>query len=203
MRSLLSLVASTLLLSVFGPMLHGDDPPPINPFEAPSETRAESLPGVIELSDGSLHPGKLSLTRDARLRIFETKAQRQREIPLSAVRRIDCAIAREWLEKEWRFKESGSDQKVFTGRSYPAREYVHTITLNDGRTIRGDLSAVVYLQGESPTAERYLLHKRDKGPLGTDLRALLYVRALVLGEKAFAEAKEKAARNDPKNPPKQ
>ena len=47
------------------------------------------------------------------------------------------------------------------------------ITLHDGRTIRGPLSGIVYVRAEGQEEpERFLLHKRDKGPIGVDLKAL-------------------------------
>ena len=108
--------------------------------------RDDAVPGYIELSDGSIHPGMIYLTRDKRLQIYDEEMQRQREVPLQAVKQIDCTVKKEWMEKEWKFKETTSDEKLYTGRSYPAREYLHTITLNDGRTITGPLSAIVYVQ---------------------------------------------------------
>ena len=105
------------------------EPPAINPFgKAPSE-REDAVPGYVELSDGSIHPGMIYLTRDKRLQIYDEQLQRQREVPLQAVKQIECSVKREWMEREWRFKETTSDEKVYTGRSYPAREYLHTITL--------------------------------------------------------------------------
>ena len=44
-----------------------------------------------------------------------------------------------------------------------------------------------------PEPERYLLHKRDKGDPGTDLKSLVYVRSIQLGAKALEEGKRKAA----------
>ena len=41
---------------------------------------------------------------------------------------------------------------------------------------------------------RFLLHKRDKGEPGTDLKSLVYVRSIQLGDKALEEAKSRAAR---------
>lgn len=48
----------------------------------------------------------------------------------------------------------------------------------------------------SPDAEprRVLLHKRDKGEIGTDLKSLVYVKLVKLGKEAYEEGKEKAAR---------
>jgi hypothetical protein len=172
-----------------------DTPPTIRPFGPRKVTRSDAIPGYVELSDGTVYPGHLYLTRDARLKIFDATAERQREIPLRVVRKIQCKAEREWLEKEWRFKENASDEKIFTGRSYPARECVHTITLQDGRKIVGPLSAIVYVarkEGAKPT--RLLLHKRQKGPVGTQLKSLVYVRTIALGEAAFAEGQRRSRR---------
>ncbi len=172
-----------------------DDPPAIDPFGPRTGGREDAIPGYLELSDGSVHPGRLYLTRETKLKIYDGAKKSFREIPLDAVSRIDCAVEKEWTEKEWRFKENASDEKVYTGRSYPAREYSHTITLGDGRTIRGPLSAIVYVEpAAGGEAERYLLHQRDKGEPGTDLKALLYVRKVRLGEKALEEGKKKAGK---------
>lgn len=191
-KSVPLLVAGLLLL---GTVTAGaDEPPAINPFGSRPQGREDAVPGYLELSDGSIHAGRLYLTRDARLRIFYEAQQRFREVPLQAIRQIDCFVQKEWLEKEWRFKENANDQKVYTGRSYPAREYVHTITLHDGRTIRGPLSGIVYVEAEpGAEPERYLLHKRDKGEPDETLGSLLYVRSIHLGDKALDEGRQKAA----------
>jgi len=183
--------------------LQAGEPPALNPFGPRASTRDDAIPGYIEMSDGTVHPGQLYLTRDARLKIFDTKQDRQRDVPLSAIERIDCAIEKEWNEKEWRFKENANEEKVFTGRSYPVREYVHTLTLPDGRTIHGSLSAIVYVEREPGSEpERFLLHKRDKGPVGSGLKELCYVRRICLGEKALEEGKAKAGKI-PANKPTQ
>ncbi|MFO0908013.1 MAG: hypothetical protein U0794_06590 [Isosphaeraceae bacterium] len=176
-----------------------DDPPELNPFGAAPVTRADALPGYLELSDGRVHPGRLFLTREARLRIFDEQQARFREVPLRVVKSVSCQVAKEWVEREWRFKENANDQKVYTGRSYPAREYTHVITIDDGQTIRGPLDAIVYVQpepakeGSQPApVERFLLHKRDKGPVGTGLKEMTYVRSIKFGDEALAEGQARA-----------
>jgi hypothetical protein len=195
------------------------EPPAINPFGSPPIVREDALPGYLRLSNGEIHAGLLFLARDKRFHLFDETLQRQREIPLAAVKRIECRVKKEWLEKEYRFKELTSDEKVYTGRSYPAREYEHVLTLHDGGTISGGLAEIVYLQprpegpragsgvtGGTETAplppqiaaplvatdepRRFLLHKRQKGELGTTLDSLVYVRLIKLGEDAYAEAQK-------------
>ncbi len=181
------------------------EPPPINPFGPAPAVREDAMPGYIELSDGTVHPGQIYLTRDKRLKIFDEKLKRQREVPLRAVRQIDCRVTKQWIQKEWKFKELASDEKMFTGRTYPAREYLHTITLHDGRTIGGPLSGIVYVRPQVYTPggsgtyrrgvepQRYLLNKRGKGEIGKELESLLYVRLIKLGDEALIEGKKKAA----------
>jgi hypothetical protein len=177
-----------------------DEPPAINPFgQTSSSEREDAVPGRLELSNGSARTGLIYLTRDKRLQIYDEALQRQREVPLQAIKQIDCSVKKEWLEREWKFKETTSDEKMYTGRHYPSREYIHTITLKNGRTITGGLSAIVYLQPQTHEAassgdqqaeqepERFLLNKRNKGEVGQDLKALVYVKRIKLGKAAMEE----------------
>jgi len=188
-------------LTIFSILLAAE-PPAVNPFRSAPAERADAVPGCVELSDGSFHPGMIYLTRDKRLMIYDEKLERQREVPLSAVRQIECKVQKEWMEKEWKFKEAASDEKMYTGRSYPAREYLHTLTLGDGRTITGPLSAIVYVQPprrdpastvERGPPEQFLLNKRDKGEIGKDLKSLVYVRQIRLGQEALPEGMKKSS----------
>jgi hypothetical protein len=159
------------------------DPPALNPFGASAKAghRPDAIRGAVVLSDGSRHGGQVHLTRDARLRVYDATTKRVREVPLSAVRRVECRVTKEWLEPEWRFEANASDRKVFTGRSYPARTYAHTITLKDGRSISGPLSAIVYVKTEGDAeARRFLLHDRDKGDVGKGLKDLIFVKTIEL-----------------------
>ena len=179
---------------LLGSSTHSQQPPAINPFGQRREVREDAIPGYAELSDETVYPGRLYLTRDARLRILDDQTQRRHEVPLSAVQRIECGVQREWMEKEWRFREAANDEKVYTGRAYPARQYVHRITLRDGRTLQGALSAIVYVQdSDTEQTKRLLLHKRQKGPIETRLKSLVFVRTIELGEEAFEKGKQLAA----------
>ncbi|MGD0655359.1 MAG: hypothetical protein ABSA16_13535 [Thermoguttaceae bacterium] len=206
MTKILSLVAISVGMMLGNMWIAcAQEPPTINPFGSTTTQREDAVPGYLELSDGSIHPGQIYLTRDKRLKIADEQLQRQREIPLSAVKQIDCTIKKQWMEKEWKFKETTNDEKMYTGRSYPVREYEHAITLHDGRKISGGLSAIVYLRpAENNPAksdasrseskvEQYILNKRNKGEIGEDLQSLVYVKSIKLGKEAFEEGKQKAA----------
>lgn len=188
----------------------GAEPPALNPFKvgggsAPgTQDREDAIPGYIEMSNGSIHYGRIFLTRDKRLQVNDEEMQREREIPLQPVEKIESKVIWESMEKEWRFKELASDEKLYTGRSYPARKCSYTVTLKSGKTISGALSGIVFLipgdygpgkGGETPKArepERYLIHKRDKGEIGQTLATLLYVKTIKLGEEAFEEGRRRA-----------
>ncbi len=186
-----------------------EEPPAINPFGPRTDVREDALPGYVEFSDGKVIFGTIHLTRDARLKIKDEKIARQREIPLRAVKQINCIVKKEWMEKDWRFKELALDEKMYTGKQYPSREYLHEITLRDGRKLKGPLSALVYVQpgdakgdakaAQSPEAkipeQRCMLHKRDKGKAGTELKELVYVKLIKLGEDALEEGRRKAKRD--------
>ena len=179
----------------------GEEPQALNPFDDKPATLKGAVLGYVELSDGSIRPGWVYLTRDKRLQLVDDKTQQQHEVPLSAVKQIDCAVKKEWMEKEWRFKEATSNEKLYTGRAYPAREYTHTITFQNGRKVVGGLSGIVYLQpleytpGATLTErgrlalERYILNKRVKGEMGADLKSLVYVKRIKLGKDAYEEAR--------------
>jgi hypothetical protein len=197
-------LCSLFLLAFASPAALAAEPPAINPFKQAPALREDAQPGCLELSDGIVLVGQIYLTRDKRLMIYDEKKERQREVPLRAIKQIECRVKKEWMEKEWKFNELTQDEKLYTGRQYPAREYVHTITLTNGRTITGPLSAIVYIQplvstsGKIPV-EHFLLHKRDKGNPGQKLKDLLYVKRIKLGKEAMEEGNKKKMENQNKN----
>lgn len=220
---LISIPISICLAMVFFHPANSEDPPALNPFHPPTDQSTEGektksdvptlknrlerkdiYPGYVEISDGTVYPGMIYLTRDKRLEIYDNAIKQQREIPLRVVDSVECRVLKEWMEKEWRFKELASNEKYYTGRTYPARWYMHQIRLHDDRTITGILSGIVYVQplhedegpevGHLPEREpkRFLLHKRDKGEIGEKLESLHYVRWIKLGEEALEEGRKRA-----------
>jgi len=193
-------------------LLAAAEPPAINPFGPAPTQREDAVPGYVELSNGEIYPGDVYLTRDVRLKIYDREMQREREVPLRVVKRIECGVVREWIEKEWKFKELASNEKMYTGRTYPAREYLHRITLGDGRQIIGPLAGIVYVQPyrytpsgpavhrDAPQPKKFVLYKRQKGQIGDDLKSLVYVKQIKLGKVAYEEGYRKASERQ-KEPP--
>lgn len=192
------IVSLTCLVSVSAPA-PAQTSSAINPFGGQQTVRQGAVPGYVELSDDTILPGRIHLTRDKRLKIADRKLQRQREIPLRKIKKIQCHVEKAWMQRQWRFRENANNEKVYTGERYPARIYVHTITLTDGREIRGDLSGVVYLERNGQEKQKFVLHKRGKGPVGSDLESLVYVRCIKLGPDALREAKERREKKQSRN----
>jgi hypothetical protein len=172
-------------------LLSADEPPAMDPFEQSKEEnswRDDMTQGTLTLSDGKTHSGAIYLSRDKRLKIYDTTAERQREVAWTDVAKIECEVKKEWMEKEWKFKETTSDEKIYTGREYPVREYVCTVTLRDGTTITGTIAAIVFVKtSPNDEPERFLLNKRAKGEPGAKLESLTYVKRIVLEKETMKE----------------
>lgn len=184
-----------------------DEPAALNPFGQIKAARDDAVPGYIEMSDGRILVGNIYMIRDKRLRIYDDKTERQRELPLRVITQIQAKMVKEGIEKEWRFKELALDQKLYTGRTYPWRQYLHTVTLKDGKSITGEVAEIFFVQpivfkADEPLANRpddsepvrVVLHMKDKGDFGAELKSMKYVKLIKLGKEALEEGRRKAAR---------
>jgi hypothetical protein len=131
--------------------------------------------GTMILSSGEKITGGFAHTLRKPLRIWVEADKEFKDVPFASVQSIDAKVMWERLEAEWNFKESGSDVKVYSGKSYPAREMQYQITLKNGKTITGGVVEPLYLITPEGSVT-YALHKRDKGELGQSLDQLVYVK---------------------------
>ncbi len=199
------------------------EPPALsNPLGRGRETdvREDTMPGYVEMSNGKVYAGLLYITRDKRLEIYDVEIKRQRTIPIHKIATIQCNVEREWMEKEWRFKELASDEKMYTGREYPCRTFSYTLTFDDDRQLEGPMSGLIFVQplreDEDPAvghiperdAERLYFHKRqaDKENVGKKLNEIHYTKTVKIGEDALKEGLKKAAafdrlKKEPLTPP--
>jgi hypothetical protein len=186
-----------------------DEPPALsNPLSKRREldVREDTVPGYIEMSNGEVFPGLLYITRDKRLEIYDVELKRQRTIPITKIAKIECNVEKEWMEKLWRFKELASDEKMYTGETYPCRVFTYTITLDDEREIEAPMSGLIFVQalekGETPEvghilerdATRLYFHKRqaEKTDVGKTLADIHYTKLVKVGEEALKEGIKKA-----------
>ena len=163
-----------------------------SPFAGAGEAsrRKDAVPGYVELSTGLKIPGKIYTTRAKRLKIYNLKRERYEYVPVSALTSIEVTVEWERMDKEWRFKEAGNPEKVYTGREYPVRSLAWTLTLRNGHRIYGHvLGQPLYVEHDGK-AEPFILHQRDKGPMGRRLADLVYIRRGEFGPEAYQRAVE-------------
>jgi hypothetical protein len=146
---------------------------PISPFA--EKSNLESRRGILLLNTGQKISGQIWTTREKPLRLWDEKDKKYRDIPLSALKSLEAIILWERDEKEWHFKESGSDIKEFSGKTYPARELQYHLTLQNGQTLAGGLVAPLYVSSNDKSLT-FILNKRQKGDVGKTLKDLVYVK---------------------------
>jgi hypothetical protein len=138
----------------------------------------QSRAGEITMSDGKKIKGKIATTQDKPVRVWLEKEKDYEDIPFDQISSAEVDVLWERDEKEWNFKETGSDIKVYSGRTYPARQTQYTFTLTDGTVIKGDVVAPLYVTTDDGKTKTYVLYKRDKGEIGQTLKDRPYVKSV-------------------------
>jgi hypothetical protein len=146
-----------------------------SPLVSKDQTDPDQRHGTITLSDGTKVTGVIATTAGKPLRTWDEQAGEYRDLPMRFVKSIKAQVLWEQDEPEWRFKESGSDIKINTGKTYPARETAYVITTTDGKKIHGGIVAPLYTRDDQGEDKTFILHKRDKGDVGQTLKDLVYV----------------------------
>jgi len=163
---------------------------PVSPFGRRTRERADAVEGTLSTSDGKTYEGKLYLTRDKKLEVFDLDRKKWYKLKLKEIASLRFEIESEIEEKEWRWKEGGSDVKVYTGRSYFDRKYIVNVKLSSGESLRGHVrGAPIYVKGEGGKAVRFMLRKDQRGEWGQKPDQIVYVKEIVFGP---GERKEEA-----------
>jgi hypothetical protein len=166
-----------------------EDPP--SPFGRPARRRADAREGVIRTSDGGIHVGRVYLIRGRKYRIWLADEKRFADVPPQVVASVVQEPVEEHMEREWRWKEHASDEKLYTGRAYPWRRYRTVLTIKDSdRELAGEASGVVYLEPAEGDARKFFLYVRQKGDYGDKLEDLVYVRRIEYGAEAVERARK-------------
>ena len=142
---------------------------------------------MMVLSNGEKIHGLIAHTARKPVRIWVEEEKEYKDVPFALVQSIDAKVVWERQEKEWHFKESGSDIKEYSGKEYPAREMQYQVTLKSGKTITGGVVEPLYLIMPDGNVT-YVLHKRDKGELGQSLDELVYVKHVEFDDSAATAA---------------
>lgn len=146
---------------------------PAAPFA--SKSNPEARPGSLTLSGGQVFKGQLCTTREKPIRIHDEKDKEYRDVPLALIKSMEAIVNWERDEKEWHFKETGSDIKEYSGKTYPAREIKYRVTLINGQSFTGGIVAPLYVS-QDDKQRMFVINKRQKGDVGQTLKDLLYVK---------------------------
>ncbi len=159
---------------------------PKNPFAgamADNFSRTDALPAAAVLSDGKLLAGGLYTTRRKDLEIWLADQRRWRHVPLICVRGIHAVVVSESMDPEWRWKEMGSDEKVYTGRKRPVRRLEWRLNLIDGSSLQGEIKGQPLWIERGRRRTLWVLHARTKGEYGQTLAELVYPRQFVISRR--------------------
>ncbi|RPI60171.1 MAG: hypothetical protein EHM48_07685 [Planctomycetaceae bacterium] len=147
-------------------------------------TRTDALPGVIVLSDGKTLPGWLYTTAEKDFDVFIDADKRWVHVPFLNVLSITAVVDEEKMEPEWRWKEMGVPEKVFTGREYPTRRFRWKFHLIDDSTLTGVVKGQpVWLELGQAKVGPMLLHERSKGEFSQKLADLVYVKQIFVSKR--------------------
>lgn len=158
-------------------------PPPVN-RDRPA--REDALPGVIELSDGKLLPGWLYTTMERPWVLWVESEKRWRNIPFIDVLSITAVVEEEKVEQEWRWREMGAPERVYSGKEYPTRKLQWKFHLIDGSSITGVIKGQpIWVEMGTTKAGPMVLHERQKGEMDQKMADLLYIKRIVVSKKAM------------------
>jgi hypothetical protein len=150
---------------------------PASPFQ--DRPQAGERAGTVELSDGRVLKGVVRTTPGKPIRVWSEARKEYLDLSIDSIAKLEAVVLWERDEPEWRFKESGHDEKVYTGKTYPARETAYKVTLTTGDVVEGGIVAPLYVKADGKTTQ-HVLNKRSKGEVGKTLAELVYVRAVML-----------------------
>jgi len=156
---------------------------------AATQPRDDAWPGAIELSDGTILAGMIHTTRDQPWTVYVEAEKRWRLIPPLAVLSITAVVREESYEQEWRWAGMGRSEKVYTGRRYPFRRFEWTFRLADGSEITGVVKGQpIWVDSGGAVLGPFVLHERDKGPLGSRFEELIYIKRVIVSRRAMEQA---------------
>jgi hypothetical protein len=167
-----------LTKSTTSPATQTTDPAsrPASPFADKADDRGARR-AVMLLSNGERIGGKIATTRDKPIRVWIEADKEYRDIPYNLIKSVEAQVLWERDEAEWAFKESGSDIKIYSGKTYPCRELIYKVTLVNDQSITGGVVAPLYVL-TSDGDRVFILHKRQKGEVDQKLNQLVYVKSV-------------------------
>jgi hypothetical protein len=186
---------AALLIAAFCALgAEAEDPP--NPFGPREAVQPEAVAGKLVRSNGETVRGRIFLTRDKRLELFCDAEKKWYKLKLKDLSSLEWVVEFEKEEKEWRWKESGSDVKVLTGRVKVDRRYRTVATRMDGTKVEGHIrGTVVYVRTAAGARRKFFLYWNHPSDFNQKPEDLVYVKEIRLGAEHAAEPSPAPARD--------
>lgn len=157
--------------------------PETQPVSHPTH-RPDALPGMVELSDGTLLRGWMHTTPGKPWLVYVEQEKRWRRVPFAAALSIRAQVTEEKMEMQWRWKGMGEPERVYTGKTYPTQRFLWELLLADGSTLTGTIKGQpLWIQTQNGRHGPFVLHERNKGKVGTNLSDLVYVRRIIVSKR--------------------
>jgi hypothetical protein len=155
-----------------------EDAPP-SPF-APAAKAIDGRWGSVLLIGGEKKEetltGKISFTSGKVIQMHDVNKKDVVEVKSGEIISVEAVVEKESIEEEWTWKEMGNDEKIKTGRTYPDREYLFTVTLADGKKVQGHIVGTpVFVTGADGKRQKVVLRTNQRGDFGAKLEDLIYV----------------------------
>ena len=156
----------------------------VNPFASTKLKKPRGARyGTLFLSNGKSYEGWIHLTPGRRLRFFDGKNKRAVQLPLKEIREIDVVCVNSRVEREWRFKEGGKDEKIYTGKSYARKDLTAVVTPKRGpkQKLEIALGAPIYFTPKDGKGkrQRYILQPYMRGEQGSKPDDVVHIRKIV------------------------
>jgi hypothetical protein len=154
---------------------------------AASTTAADRRPGWIRTSDGVEMKGEVWFSQPE-IKVYEgddAAGGRFVRVAQDEIASITFSIKSSSQEKEWRFKNAGSDEKEYTDKTYPVVELKSETKTRAGQVLKGHVytqPVMVRVQDrENPMdydTKKFLVKYQFKGDAGTEIKDVVYVTSI-------------------------
>lgn len=138
-----------------------------SPFAKPTAPRGDAGRGILTRSDGKVYGGAIYTTRGRRLNIYDTESKRWMKLRVMDIRTMVVTVRKQEVVKEWKFREGGHDDKMFTGRVKLDRYYdltVQYVQRGRERTLKGHIKgAPLYVDHWDGTRYRFFIKQHHSG----------------------------------------
>jgi len=171
--------------------------------EPPKEGKY-AVPARITYSDGKVLEGWVWRRANAPIRVFDRKRKAHEDYFLGDLTRIDVKPETENFERDWRWKNQGSSEKVFLDIGYFWNQYVTSVKARDGESASGDCSGQFYILLLDGKKDKWYLYKRHSArdvekKKREELTPLVYVKSVAFTDdflKKLEEEKPKAEQKE-------